>query len=339
MKNNILISVLIFAFAVIQPTDVPAQGDPGARREITRISGDLYRVRNNAHYSVLLVTPDGIILGDPINTGAAKWLKEEIRKHFNIPVRYVIYSHHHGDHAGGGEVFADTATFVGHKNMLKALQPTPAGASLPANAKRLDKNNNGTLEKSETSGFLAASYHQMDRDNDGHVTGVEFINWTKQDVHAPDVTYKDRMTISLGGKTVELVYTGRNHTDDMTVVYFPAEKVVFAVDFINVRRLPFRMLDGTYYPDWIDSMKAVEQLDFDVFAPGHGEMGNKADIADHRQYVENLASLVAKGMAEGKSVEALQRSLTLDKYRSWAQYDAWRAENIAGMYRILSTEK
>ena len=50
------------------------------KRSITQISGDLYRFQNNFHYSVFLVTSDGVIVTDPINAGAARWLKAEIAK-------------------------------------------------------------------------------------------------------------------------------------------------------------------------------------------------------------------------------------------------------------------
>ena len=39
----------------------------GPAREIIPLSGDLYRARNGNWYTIFLVTPDGIILGDPIN--------------------------------------------------------------------------------------------------------------------------------------------------------------------------------------------------------------------------------------------------------------------------------
>ena len=83
-------------------------------RQITQVAGEVYRFRNNEHYSVFAVTPDGIIATDPIDAEAASWLKAEIKARFNKPVRFVIYSHGHADHATGGEVFSDTAVFVGH---------------------------------------------------------------------------------------------------------------------------------------------------------------------------------------------------------------------------------
>lgn len=84
-------------------------------RQITQIAGDVYRFQNAGHYSVFMVTPAGVIVTDPINADAARWLKAEIAKRFNQPIKYLIYSHDHADHIEGGEVFADTAIVVSHE--------------------------------------------------------------------------------------------------------------------------------------------------------------------------------------------------------------------------------
>jgi glyoxylase-like metal-dependent hydrolase (beta-lactamase superfamily II) len=90
-------------------------------REITKIAGEVYRFRNNNHYAVFAVTPAGVIVTDPIDAGAAQWLKAEIKQRFNQPVRYVIYSHDHADHISGGQVFTDTALVVAHDSAKAAI--------------------------------------------------------------------------------------------------------------------------------------------------------------------------------------------------------------------------
>src|SRR5215813_15430021 len=94
-------------------------------REITQIAGEVYRFRNNNHYSVFAVTPQGIIATDPINAEAAQWLKAELQKRFAKPVKYLIYSHDHADHISGGEVFADTAVVVGEQGDAGGNCKTP----------------------------------------------------------------------------------------------------------------------------------------------------------------------------------------------------------------------
>ena len=143
------------------------------------------------------------------------------------------------------------------------------------------------------------------------------------------------MTVELGGQTVELTYVGRNHSDNSIVMRFPKERTLFAVDFITVKRLPFRNLRDSYLPDWIDSLKNVAQMDFDILAPGHGVLGVKADVRDNRAYLEDLSAAVLKLAAEGKSLQDMQRIINLEKYKDWGQYEAWLPLNIEGAYNLL----
>lgn len=82
---------------------------------IENVTGDLYRFQSNAHYGVFLVTDEGIILADPINTATATWLKGELDRRFGVPVKYVIYSNDRPDHSTGGGVFSETAQFISIK--------------------------------------------------------------------------------------------------------------------------------------------------------------------------------------------------------------------------------
>src|SRR3989442_13907406 len=98
------------AAALAAVAALATQAQPQAPvREITKLAGEVYRFRNNNHYSVFAVTPAGVIATDPINAEAARWLKDEIRKRFAPPGRYLVYSHDHPDHISGGEGVADTA--------------------------------------------------------------------------------------------------------------------------------------------------------------------------------------------------------------------------------------
>lgn len=101
------------AAALAAPIVAQAQAQAPVR-EIMQIAGNVYRFRNNFHFSVFAVTPAGVVATDPINADAANWLKNELRARFNQTVRYLVYSHDHPDHINGGEVFADTATVVAH---------------------------------------------------------------------------------------------------------------------------------------------------------------------------------------------------------------------------------
>ena len=48
------------------------------KRAIENVSGDVYRFQNNFHYSLVTVTDNGVVVIDPINQGAASWLKANL---------------------------------------------------------------------------------------------------------------------------------------------------------------------------------------------------------------------------------------------------------------------
>jgi len=155
----------------------------------------------------------------------------------------------------------------------------------------------------------------------------------------PEITFPDRMTIHLGGKTIELIHVGRNHSNNMVVVRFPAERALYVVDFIPVRAVAFRDFPDAYIPDWIDSIRAVEAMDFDILIPGHGVIGAKSDATAFREYMSDLYAAVLAGARAGKSLDELKASIKLDKYQDWFKYEDWLPLNIEGMYNRIALHR
>lgn len=267
-----------FAQALPQLAQVPQ----APVREITQIAGNVWRFRNNFHFSVFAVTRAGIIASDPINADAARWLQQQLRERFpNQPVRYLVYSHDHADHISGGEEF-EGAAVVAQEN---------------AKAK---------------------------------------IVGERRPTAVPTVTFRDAMTLELGGTVVELSYVGRNHSDNSLVMRFPAERVLFAVDFIPVEGLAFRNLTDSYLEEWLESLRRVEAMDFDVLAPGHGPLGRKEHVRMFREYLQTLYDEVLAGIRAGRSLDELKRTIMLERYAGWQGYQQMRELNIEGAYRYIT---
>ncbi len=92
--------------------------------EIAKLADDVYLFRHQSHQAIFIVTP-GVSLYRSDQLGSREWLKAEIKKLTDQPVRYVIYSHHHNDHISGGSVFAETAHFVSHQAAQQRLLNNP----------------------------------------------------------------------------------------------------------------------------------------------------------------------------------------------------------------------
>jgi glyoxylase-like metal-dependent hydrolase (beta-lactamase superfamily II) len=254
--------------------------------EITQLADGVYLCRHQFHQSLFITTSDGVIVTDPISGDAAAWLKAEIAKLTDKPVRYVVYSHHHSDHITGGTVFAGGAAFVSHAS-ARAYIVDAADSLTPV----------------------------------------------------PTLTFSDRMSIDLGGTHVELIYTGKNHSDNSLVVLLPKERILFAVDFIPVETVAYRTMRSDYPDDWIESLKRVEQLDFDTLVPGHGKIGRKEHVRMFRGYLEDLRTAVVEQIKKGASLEQAKQSVRLPKYENWGRYADWFPENVEGMYRYYSQKQ
>lgn len=152
---------------------------------------------------------------------------------------------------------------------------------------------------------------------------------------APDLRVGDTHTLNIGGKTIELANLGGGHDNHMLVAIVRPENVAFIVDVAAPRRLPFRDFGGADIGGWFKQIEAAQALDFEIFAPGHGNVGTKSDLDDAHTYMVELQAAVLDGLKAGKSVEQLKAEVEMGAYKDWGQYDAWREENIEGMARYL----
>ena len=272
--KTILSALAISALLVLQTLPSHAQDTP--KRSVTEIAKDVYRLQNNFHYSMVVITDEGAIITDPINTEAALWIRSEVAKLTDKPITHLIYSHSHGDHASGGAVLSKGAAVIAQANAPESID------------------------------------------------GVK-----------PTIRFDDSYEFSQGDKSFELTWLGEGHGQDLIAVVVRPANVAFITDVAAPKRLPWRDMGGANIDNWIAQVRKVESLDFEIFAPAHGNVGVKSDAADVRGYMEKLKSDVLAGLKGGKSVDELKTEVTMSDYQDWGQYEAWRELNVEGMAKFL----
>ena len=236
-----------------------------------------------------MVTPDGIVLVEPVGREHATWLKGELDRRFGVPVKYVIYSHSHGDHASGAAVFADTARIIGHEALLGLLALPPrvdAAAAEPARARR-ERQRPHRARRSASADRRGVRLLRRGRRRRA-LRGAEATRGPLKLVAPPDLTYTAQVNITLGGKRVEVIPIPTDHAPDNTVVRFvDGSNVVFASDWITNGRVPFG--PNVTSPSELAKIRQVEALDFEHFVCSHGRLGTKADVAANLRYREAVA--------------------------------------------------
>jgi len=326
-----LIGTLLVVLMSVSSRSI-AQGPPGGlgEREIIHVTGNLYEARDQFRNTVFLVTPEGVILSDPLGVAFARWLKEEITERFDSTVKYVIYSHHHPDHSTGGTVFADTAIFIAHENTIAALN-----APFPSNAGQMDLDGDGRIERAElTAPGYGGTFDLYNRNGDSYLTGDEITG----DTPRPDIVYSERMSITLGGSRVDLFHPGPAHSEDMTILIFPEERAIFGVDLYHVRRFGVS-LNGYDLEAYENAINRIQELDFDIVISGHGDIiGDRSDLPLFLGFLQALYPSVAAGIAAGESLEELLENLEFPGYQDWLLYENRRVGLITEAYELATNQ-
>ena len=158
------------------------------------------------------------------------------------------------------------------------------------------------------------------------------------------MAFERTMRILGRDREIHLLFLGRAHTEGDVFVFLPKEKVVVTGDAV-IGWTPF-MGDG-YPQDWPETLRRLEQLDFDRMILGHGQVAGRDWLRTFRSYVEDLVEAVRREVFAGTSLEETKervRDALAPKYeaaltREGGTYRPWRTlvlANIERAYQMVS---
>lgn len=185
-----------------------------------------------------------------------------------------------------------------------------------------------------------------------HNNAPEHIAASEYPIVMPDITFSDELVLQLGDKRVELFYLGPSHSDNMIYMRFPEESVLFIVDTLEMKMVPFMDFGDDYIEGILSTLRALEDVDFEILVAGHSmshdhsPVGTRDDLVEFRQYIEILKERVAAELAAGKSVDEIKAAVTMPEYRHLLGYEPqaggfppWQPLNVEGMVRHLRAQE
>jgi glyoxylase-like metal-dependent hydrolase (beta-lactamase superfamily II) len=209
--------------------------------------GDRIFVRRYAFFDqniVAILSDDEALVVDTRTTHAqAREILDDLRELGAPPVGIVVNTHGHSDHVFGNRVFRP-APIWGHERAVTMIERV--------GAKARDE--------------LAASIPDLAADL------AEVV------LDPPDRTFRERATICLGEREVELEYLGRGHTDNDIILRIPDADVLLAGDLLENGATPYF---GDGFPmDWPATADALLALvgPATVVVPGHGDHAGRAFV-------------------------------------------------------------
>ncbi|MFW9914161.1 MAG: MBL fold metallo-hydrolase [Candidatus Thorarchaeota archaeon] len=201
--------------------------------------------------------------------------RQKLEKRFNLPTKFLLLTHYHGDHANGTQAFEDI-TIVSHEETFIERK------------------------KSADERWTSAEYIETWKKELGE--SASLVGEFK--VVLPQLTFKDQLQIIDDGLTVEFIHAG-GHTSGSSYALFPSEKVLITGDLIFANEFPYSA-DPSCNPEiWIKTLKQMLQLDFQYLVPGHGPVVDKREVKSCLEIFEKFKGEISAEIAEGKQLSEM----------------------------------
>ncbi len=260
----------------------------------------------NTSNAGFVVTPDGVVVFDALGTPSLGWaLLQEIRKVTAAPVRYVVVSHYHADHIYGLQAFKDH---------------TQAKIVAEERAAEYKENDETADERAD---------QRLDQRRDA------LAPWVNKDTRVvpPDITFKERWTLELGGKRFTMIYSGPAHSASDSMMLVEPDGVLFAGDIVQGGRVPFMNSDDVDTRNWLRGLDEVAKLDPKFIIPGHGKASTRAReaIAFTRDYIQYVRDAMQQAVDNWTDFDAAYPKV------DWSRYEklpAFTSNNRGNAYRI-----
>jgi cyclase len=274
--------------------------------KVTKVSGNIYMLEGEGGNIAASIGEDGIVIVDDQFAPLADKIQAALKnlKITDKPVRFVINTHYHGDHAGGNEPFANAgSTVIAQDNVRKRLETggiAGNGGSIKMEAKPAAK---GAL---------------------------------------PVITFEHDVTVHLNGEDIRALHFPAGHTDGDAIIFFPKNNVVHMGDDFVRYGFPFiDVSSGGTVQGMIAAMEKVStQLPPDVkVIPGHGAISNLDDVRVFTKMLKETSAVVQKAIDDHKTVDQMKQEKILAPWAKWSSEFLDADKFIETLYNSLTGSK
>src|SRR5499427_5469039 len=225
---------------------------PGPLR-VAQVKPGLHMISGEGGNVAVLTTDEGVVLVDDMFDRNHADILAQVKSVTDQPLRYVINTHQHDDHAGGDMKMLPIAEVIAHKNVRANLEhiKQPYYEDTPGTPIGLPR----VTFSDEASVFPGGKEVRAKYFGRGHTNGDAVI-------YFPDLKVVHTGDLFLGRRPAR---------DGAPAAARPAGVNIY-VDYAQ---------GGSFF-DWTKTLDGALTLDFDTVIPGHGPISTKADVVQFR---------------------------------------------------------
>ena len=160
-----------------------------------------------------------------------------------------------------------------------------------------------------------------------------------QTARLPQIAYRDRLTIHLGGKEIQILYLGRGHTRGDSILFVPQDRIAYVSELFFSDQ--FLYINDGYGLSWLKTLDAIEGLPADIFVPGHGSIPQdpketRQGLHRFRQILVDLRDAVQQEIARGATEDQAAAAIQLSQYEKLQGYKSQREVAVRRMYKEMT---
>jgi cyclase len=320
MRNRNLARLVAVATASVLGTVVFAQPNfDDVEIKTLQVRDNIYMLVGQGGNITIQVGADGVLVVDTQFAPLSEKIVAAIGEITDMPIRYIINTHYHGDHVGGNENLRIAGATVVGGNMPGAVPYAGEGAQIVAHENVLLR----------LSGALGGDA-------------------TSPNLWPTNTFFNDEKKIWYNGEGIRILHQPAAHTDGDVIVFFRRSDVVSVGDVFSTTNYPVIDLNGGgSYAGVIAALNTIKDIVIPVYGqdggtlviPGHGRLSGLGDVLDYREMVivihDRLRQMIDAGMTL-EQVRAAQPTRDYDPVYG-SETGIWTTERfIEVAYQSLS---
>ena len=284
MSRTSLLRVFV-AIVVLQGAWVvySQSAKPAGPLRIAQVKCDLYMISGEGGNVAVYVTEEGAVIVDDMFDRNHADILAQVKSVTDKPLKYVLNTHQHDDHAGGDLKMLPIAEVIAHKNARANLVDIkqPYYEDTPGTPIGLPR----VTFSDEASVHLGGKEVRARYFGRGHTSGDAIVYFPAlRVIHTGDL------------------FLGRAAGRGAAAAQTRPPGVNIYVDYAQ----------GGSFLEWTKTLDGALTLDFDTVIPGHGPVSTREDVVKFRADLETMRNRLAGLIKQGQSKADVLKTLEMD---------------------------